>query len=299
MILIKEEFVGGEKWRRAVKLGGSDAIALWLAMKCYCSLHPDTVGFVPAEGLDELPGAPRRTGKALQALLECGRLLPGGARGAGLVEPAEGGWRLHDYLDHSASPEEIELRREKQRLKKQTYRESKRRELAAVRRFAAETAELGDPPLLAHPLGEGTCPPLSPGDMGDNPGDTDGDNPGDTAGDNGETSLAGAGPREGVRPPAPVRASAQPSPALPNPAKKSLQSLSSEIRSARASLGGVLARVEACPAHRRIAAAHGIELEPLLDELRAAPDVGALSADQIRDRIGAMLEQRTAIGGAA
>lgn len=286
MMLIKEEFVGGEKYRRAIKLGGSDAIALWLAMKCYCSLHPDTEGFVPAECLDELPGAPRRTGKALQALLECGRLLPGGERGAGLVEPAEGGWRLHDYLDHSASPEEIELRREKQRLKKQSYRASKRRELDAVRRFAAEErAQLGD----------GTCPPLSPGDMGD----TEGDNPGDTPGDNGGPSLAGAGPHEGARVPTLARASAQPNPAQPSPAKKSLQSLSSEIRNARASLGGVLARVEACPAHRRIAAAHGIDLEPLLDELRGAPDVGALSADQIRDRIGAMLEQRTAIGGAA
>lgn len=292
MILIKEEFVGGEKYRRAIKLGGSDAIALWLAMKCYCSLHPDTEGFVPAEGLDELPGAPRRTGKALQALLECGRLLPGGARGAGLVEPAQGGWRLHDYLDHSASPEEIELRREKQRLKKQAYRASKRRELDAVRRFAAET---GDPPLLAHPLGDGDNGGHVPG----TPGDNDGDNPGDTPGDNGETSLAGAGPHEGARVPALARVSAQPSPALPNPGKKSLQSLSSEIREARARVGGVLARVDACPAHRAIADAHGIDLEPLLAELRAAPDVGALSADQIRDRIGAMLEQQTAIGGAA
>ncbi len=82
MILIKEEFIGGPKFRRAVKLGGSDAIVMWLALKCYCSQHPDTEGFVPAEELDDLPGAPRRADKALQALIECGRMLPGGERGA-------------------------------------------------------------------------------------------------------------------------------------------------------------------------------------------------------------------------
>lgn len=278
MILIKEEFVGGEKWRRAVKLGGSDAIALWVAMKCYCSLHPDTEGFVPDEELDALPGAPRGARRrALQALIKCGRLLLAGERGTGLVEVAPGGWRLHDYLDHSAAPEEIELRREKARIKKQTYREHKRIELAAVRRFAGELAA-GDSP-------------------GGHPGDNGGDNGGTVVGD----VLAGAPPHESARAPAPTRASAHPSPALPNPTQKNLRSLASTIRDHRA--GELGNPVEACASHRQFAAEHDLDLEPFLAQLRGAPGTVALSKDEIRTHLAAMLEQaverRQAIGGAA
>lgn len=282
MILIKEEFVGGEKWRRAVKLGGSDAIALWVAMKCYCSLHPDTEGFVPDEELDALPGAPRGARRrALQALIKCGRLLLAGERGTGLVEVAPGGWRLHDYLDHSAAPEEIELRREKARIKKQTYREHKRIELAAVRRFAGELAGADSP--------------------GGQQGDTEGDSPGDNRGTVPGDVLAGAPPHEGARAPAPTRAGAHPSPALPNPTHKNLRSLASTIRDHRA--GELGNPVEASAAHRQFAAEHGLELEPFLAQLRGEPGTVALSKDEIRTHLAALLEQaaerRQAIGGAA
>jgi hypothetical protein len=283
MILIKEEFVGGEKWRRAVKLGGSDVIALWLAMKCYCSSHPDTEGFVPNEELDGLPGAPRGARrKALQALIECGRLLPCGGRGAGLVEVAQGGWQMHDYLDHSAAPEEIELRRQKARLRKQSYRESKRRELDAVRRLAGE-------------LAEGT-----PGDMSHG---TSGDIPGDTSGDGSETvprdDLAGASPSASASVPAPARAGAHSSPTHSSPTHKKSLTRPSTIRGARARPHPV----EACAEHRLFAAENGLELEPVLAELRASPSTAGLSADEIRTRLASLLmtaaEQRQAIGGAA
>lgn len=281
MILIKEEMIGGEKWRRAVALGGSDAIVLWLALKCYCSQHPDTEGFVPDEVIAQgLPGAPRRTGKALDALVGCGRRLPDGKRGPGLIDHAQHGWRLHDYLDHAASPEEIELRREKARLRKQTYRESKRRELEAVRRLSAA---LGEPPLAGHPIGD-TAGHV-PWDMRD----TEGDNPGDIPG----VSPAGARPPGGARVCGPARAGARPNPAQPSPNQKTLERLLVAIREPR-ELGPT---VEACPAHRQFAAEHGLELGALLDELRGEPASAGLSRDQLRARLGELLER--AAGGAA
>lgn len=163
MLVLKEEFVGGDKWRRAVKLGGSDAIVMWLALKCYAAQHPSTEGFVPDESLDDLPGAPRdEPRKAIEALVQCGLLGPDGTRGAGLVDLVEGGFQLHDYLDHSQTPEEIELRREKARDKKRRYREQQRRELAALR----EQSLVAHIPILAAVPGDnrgttGDGPPVA------------------------------------------------------------------------------------------------------------------------------------------
>lgn len=277
MILIKEEFVGGEKYRRAVELGGSDVIVLWLALKCYCSQHPDTEGFIPTEVLDGLPGAPRRARKALQALIECGRMLPGGERGTGLVESAEYGWRLHDYLDHAAAPEEDELRRAKARLRKQTYRDGKRRELAAVRRLAGDLAAAGD--------------------RAGQSGDTEGDSPGDSGGNVPMGVLAGVPPREG----APTRASAHPNPSQPN--QKSLRSLASTIRDLGMRPDELERSLEPCAAHRQYAAEHDLDLDQILSELAIEAGAACLSRDEIRGRIALKLElaaeRRQAMGGAA
>jgi hypothetical protein len=249
MILIKEEFVGSEKYRRAMKLGGADAIAMWLAMKCYASKYPKTQGFVPDENIDDLVGAPKRPRKALQALLACGNLLPNGDRGDGLVEAVQGGWQLHDYDDHAVSPEELELRREKARLKKQQQRAAQRQQLEELRTVRDAIAGIA-------------CPgDVSPGQAGDKwghvPRDTPPESRGDAAGDPPGTSLAGA------RPPAPA-CPRVPNPLLPTPPHPNFKTPDPDCPDPRASARelGVIA-----PEHRRFAAEHGIDLELVVKQL--------------------------------
>jgi len=130
MITVKEEFVGCDKYRRAVKLGGPDAILMWLALKAYVAKYL-TDGFVADEEIDNLEGAPKRNReRALRALLECGRRYPTGHRGAGLVERTAHGWMLHDYLDHAESADEIRERRDRETQRKREYRARKRNESA-------------------------------------------------------------------------------------------------------------------------------------------------------------------------
>jgi hypothetical protein len=121
MITIKEEFVGGVKWRKAIKLGGADVILLWLAMKRYAA-ETLSNGFVPDEELDALPGVPERPREALEALLGCGKTLPDGSRGSGLIDPHPHGWQLHDYLDHANSAEQEAVRKARERERKANYR---------------------------------------------------------------------------------------------------------------------------------------------------------------------------------
>ncbi|HEY3234311.1 MAG TPA: hypothetical protein VGJ84_06325, partial [Polyangiaceae bacterium] len=124
MIEIKEEFLTCDKLKRAIKMAGYEALAMWLALKGYAAKHPND-GFIPDEDIDALDGAPRNPHKALKALLECGRRERDGSRGAGLVDQAELGWQLHDYLDHAASKEEETERRRKARERKQRWRQER------------------------------------------------------------------------------------------------------------------------------------------------------------------------------
>lgn len=182
MITVKEEFLSDDKTQRAIKLGGYEVIAMWLAMKCYAASHA-TDGFIPAEDVESLPGAPRKARAALKALVECGRLQADGKRGAGLVDPVEHGWQLHDYLDHAASSDEIEVRRKKAREQKANRRAELRRQ-----------ADAGQSPQTAPPDRHGQSPRTSSGQS--------------------------TGPRApaGTRPPAYGR-TRDPSPAQPSPAQ--------------------------------------------------------------------------------
>lgn len=132
MITIKEEFVGGDKWRRAIELGGPEAILLWLAIKRYAAEY-NTSGFVPDEEIDSLPGAPKKPRRLLPALTDCGRKKPDGTKGDGLLDPHPHGWMLHNYEDHANSAEEEELRRLKARERKRAYREQKAKELETLK----------------------------------------------------------------------------------------------------------------------------------------------------------------------
>jgi hypothetical protein len=145
VIAFKEEFVGCPKWVRAIKLAGSDAIVMWLALKLYAATHP-TNGFIPDEEIGTLRGAPRNPRKALKALVDCGALNVEGNRGAGLVDQAPHGWLMHDYTEHANSSEHELLRREKARDRKRQQRERERLELEA--RLAA-TGALGRLPPLS------------------------------------------------------------------------------------------------------------------------------------------------------
>lgn len=100
------------KFIRAAKEGGSDAIHLWLGLKCYCSKHL-TDGFVPEDMLDEVrgPRSPKARERAMRALMS-----------ARLVHLADGGYQMHDYLDWSSSREEVLARRAAARERKQRSR---------------------------------------------------------------------------------------------------------------------------------------------------------------------------------
>lgn len=125
LITIKEEFLTDEKTIEAIRLGGYEALAMWLALKGYAA-RKLTDGFIPDLAIDRLPGAPKHPRKALRALVECG--LPGrnGERGSGLVDTVEHGWQLHDYLDHANPASVEEERRRRAREKKRQQRDKSR-----------------------------------------------------------------------------------------------------------------------------------------------------------------------------
>ena len=125
MFTVKDEFLGSAKTKLARKLGGSDAIVMWLALKTYCAVNL-TDGFIPDEAIRDLEGAPRNKQKSLTALSLCGPKLPEGGRKAGLVERLEHGWKLHDYLDHEASAEQIKRKRALKAARQKRWRDAHR-----------------------------------------------------------------------------------------------------------------------------------------------------------------------------
>src|SRR5262249_41779591 len=92
--------------------GGSEAVHLWLGLRAYCGQQL-TDGFVPDDMLDEVRGPrdPKRRKRALDALKK-----------VGLLDPADGGVVLHNFLRWSASREEVIDRREKARDRKRKSR---------------------------------------------------------------------------------------------------------------------------------------------------------------------------------
>lgn len=187
MILVKEEFLNEEKTKRAIKLGGGDAILMWLAIKSYVS-RKNSAGFVPDEAIDDLQGAPKNPRKALKVLVDCGLRGTNGKHGAGLVDKHEFGWMLHDYDDHG-TPQEVEAeRREKARQQKANRRAQLAAEAAARKALSAGLSADKTPDTT-----EDTIPDCPPDKVADSTPDA---------------------PRAGARTSARVRAP-QPSPAQP------------------------------------------------------------------------------------
>lgn len=80
-----------------VASAGNAAIGLWLRCGAYCAHHL-TDGFVP-----------RDVAYSFGTKALCIRLVE-----VGMWTPAEGGWRMHDYLDYQPNRDEVmELRRKR------------------------------------------------------------------------------------------------------------------------------------------------------------------------------------------
>lgn len=117
---IDDKFLGHHKTKRALRKG-AEALQMWLALRTYVATN-ETDGFIPDEDIDDLSGAPRSPRKWLRVLVECGKPLTGGGRGAGLVDPVENGWRLHNYGKHGLTREQIEARRKATRERVERWR---------------------------------------------------------------------------------------------------------------------------------------------------------------------------------
>jgi hypothetical protein len=104
------------KFIRAVATAGSDVVFLWLGLRSYCSKYL-TDGFVPRDMIDEVRGPKnvRSRKVALDTLIS-----------VNLVELDDQGIRLHDYLDHSSSREQVETWRRKARERKAASRSKSR-----------------------------------------------------------------------------------------------------------------------------------------------------------------------------
>lgn len=118
-----DNFLGHHKTRKAVH-SGWEALGLWCAMRTYCAKSASD-GFVPDDEIDLLPDAPKNPRKWLKILVECGKTLPDGTRGAGLVDPMPNGWQLHDYLDHALPAVEIARRKAASAARQKAWRDAK------------------------------------------------------------------------------------------------------------------------------------------------------------------------------
>jgi hypothetical protein len=114
-------FLSHHKTVRAIRKG-ADALQMWMALRTYVAVNT-TDGDIPDEDIDDLPGAPKNPRRWLTVLVECGKPLPGGGRGAGLVDPIDGGWKLHNYDRHGLSAAEVERRKDAARERKKKWAE--------------------------------------------------------------------------------------------------------------------------------------------------------------------------------
>lgn len=83
-------------WHRKTLAVSDAALGVWVRLLGHCAEHL-TDGFVPEATARAVSS---RSPRALQALLQ-----------AGFIEPTDGGYRLHNYLEHNASREQIEAGR--------------------------------------------------------------------------------------------------------------------------------------------------------------------------------------------
>jgi hypothetical protein len=117
------------KFIRAVKLGGSEAVHLWLGIRSYCGQNL-TNGKVPADMIDELRGPiePQGRAKALEVLISVGLLIRDGEE-----------ILMHNYLKWSSSRNDVLKRRKQARERQAKSRVASR---CMSRRDSEETSSL-------------------------------------------------------------------------------------------------------------------------------------------------------------
>lgn len=110
---IDDKLLDHPKFIRAVKRGGSDTVFLWLGLRQWVAQNL-TDGFIPSDMVDEVRGPDgKRRVAALNVLKE-----------VGLIDDADGGVMLHDYLQWSRSRDAILKQREANRLRQARSRGS-------------------------------------------------------------------------------------------------------------------------------------------------------------------------------
>ena len=111
-IELDDQILNHDKFIMAGKAIGGDAIWLWLGLRAYCSQRLSD-GFIPNAMLDEVRGP--KDGKRRAACLKV-------LKEDRLVEDRDDGVFLHDYLEHSASRDQVETWKRKARERKASYR---------------------------------------------------------------------------------------------------------------------------------------------------------------------------------
>lgn len=142
------------KFIRAVKLGGSEAIHLWLGMRAYCG-QLLTDGFIPTDMVDEVRGPKdsRKRMVALTALVDVGLLEP---------DVDKDGYTMHDFLDWSSSRTDVIERRNSARDRKRRSRgtdtvvtEESQRDESGTDTVVTNPRGRVSPPLPSVPLRSG------------------------------------------------------------------------------------------------------------------------------------------------
>lgn len=115
---LDDQILNHPKFIRAVKLGGAETVFLWLGIRAYCG-QLLTDGFVPSDMLDEVRGPlnAKKRAAALQVLVE-----------VRLLDPCDGGFRMHDFLDWSRSKAQVLADRERARERQARSRGMSRRD---------------------------------------------------------------------------------------------------------------------------------------------------------------------------
>jgi hypothetical protein len=142
------------KFIRAVRLGGSGVIHLWLGLRVYCAKNL-TDGVIPGDMLDEVRGPKGKArADALRVLIEVGLLEQSGAGGD---------LAMHDYLQWSQSRDEILSHRERARERQAKSRSMSRRDSAVTTHSVTTTYPILSSPNLEeeedNARGRVPCPP--------------------------------------------------------------------------------------------------------------------------------------------